>query len=64
MIWSGQRPAWVAASTPTGTPTMIPISVASVASSSVAGKKRLMSSSTGRAVSTDCPRSPLSTSPT
>ena len=50
----GDHAAW-------GSPSTTPISVATVASSSVAGKNRRMSTSTGLEVSTERPKSPTST---
>ena len=44
-----------------GMPSVTPISVATVASSSVAGKTRRMSTRTGFEVRTDRPKSPAST---
>jgi hypothetical protein len=61
--WSTSLPRRTAAHTPSGTPSPAPIRMPRLASSSVAGKARLMSVITGLAVSTEVPKSPLSTLP-
>ncbi|WP_456316603.1 hypothetical protein [Teichococcus aestuarii] len=53
----------MAAQTPSGTPTSTATMMATVASSSVAGKKRAMSCVTGFEVITERPRSPLTICP-
>ena len=60
MTWSGQSPLMRGGRDACGNAESTPISVAMVASSSVAGKTRAMSSATGRAVSSDLPKSPVS----
>ena len=61
MTRSASRPRATAAITPIGIPSDTPMSVATVASSSVAGKNRRMSARTGLEVRTDRPKSPAST---
>ena len=61
--WSGHCPWRTAASTPMGMPRNTPSTVAMVASSIVAGKNLMRSSSTGRAVMIDVPRSPRTSCP-
>ena len=61
--WSGQRRWWVAASTPSGTPSSAPISMARVASSTVAGSTRARSAVTGLPVNKAWPKSPCSRPP-
>ena len=58
--WSTTEPHRTAAHTPSGTPRPAPSTMAKLASSSVAGKARRMSSITGLAVSTEVPKSPCS----
>ena len=57
--WSMKLPRRTAASTPSGIPRRVPMSVPRVASSRVAGNTLTMSVITGLVVRTELPKSPV-----
>ena len=64
VTWSIQRPFMCAVSAPSETPTTIEMSSENAMSWSEYGRKRRMSSSTGRRVRIDSPQSPCTRSRT
>ncbi len=57
MTWSITLSRYIAATTPRGIPMPVPRTIATVASSRVAGKTRVMSSITGLPLESEMPKS-------